>query len=156
MNMLLVAAILLIGITDVNSYPIGPSQCDLCQVFVTGGKNFLSYNHTIVELQDYLDVTCDFFGPYRNTCKEFVTIFTPNIISLIDNNHTAVEVCSKTSSCLDYDFLNDFFEDIIEELEAYGPTIDADDDISYEKMNDTKPNFDSLPILFELIDFGEM
>lgn len=158
--------IILLSISNVNSYPIGPSECDLCQIFVKGGKNFLSYNHTIVELQDYLDVTCDFFGPYRNTCKEFLNTVTPNIISLINNNHTAVEVCSKTSSCINYDDINALFADIIQSVEAYVPNAyayaEVDDDVSddnnliYTKVNITKPEVVSRPIIFEFIDFGDV
>ena len=174
MNKLFLATILLIGFGKANSYPIGPSECDLCQVFVTGGKNFLSHNHTVDELKNYLDVTCDFFGPYRDTCKFFVGEFTPKIIDLIHNNDTAIEVCSKVDACNDNECVTDLFEDVINTVEAYDPATAyanayataydtayaydsyESDNIIYEKVNDIKPTLDSLPVFFELIDFGDI
>jgi hypothetical protein len=163
MNKLLLSSILLIGFGQTNSFPIGPSDCDICQVFVKGGKNFLSYNHTIVELQNHLDLTCDFFGPYRDTCKFFVGELTPKTIVLIDNNDTAYDVCSQVGACVDYDYLNNIFSDIIDNVEGYDSTIDSyasvhypsDNNVIYEKANDTKPSVDSRPIIFEFIDFGD-
>ena len=156
--------ILLLSIGKSSSFTIGPSECDLCQVFVSGGKNFLSYNHTIEEFEQYLDNTCDLFGHYRDTCKEFVTGFTPTIISLIDNNDTEVEVCTKTGSCIDYDNINLLFADIIQSVEAYDPNADAyaayaaDDDTDGVNVKDniTKPEVVSRPIIFEFIDFADV
>jgi hypothetical protein len=165
MNKLLLASILLLSIGKSNSYPFGPSDCDLCQVFVAGGKNFLLYNHTVSEFKQYLENTCDFFGPYRNTCKDLVSSFTPKIIILINNNDTAVEVCSNAGVCDNYDDINVLFADIIQSVEAYDPTSDAyaayaasayasDDDTN--DSNIIKPEVVSRPIIFEFIDFGDV
>ena len=159
MNKLLLSSILLLSITSANSYPFGPSECDLCQVFVTGGKNFLLYNHTVSELEQYLENTCDFFGPYRNTCKDLVSSFTPTIITLINNNDTAIEVCSNACVCDNYDDINILFADIIQSVEAYDPDADIyavyDDDVD-AKDNITKQEVVSRPIIFEFIDFGDV
>jgi hypothetical protein len=163
MNKLFLATILLLSITSSNSYPFGPSDCDLCQVFVTGGKNFLLYNHTVSEFEQYLENTCDFFGPYRNTCKDLVSSFTPKYIELINNNDTAIEVCSNAGVCDNCDDINAIFADIIQNVEAYDPTSDAyaayaayasDDDSTDENI--TKPEVVSRPIIFEFIDFGDV
>jgi hypothetical protein len=156
MNKLFLASILLLSITGAISYPFGPSECDLCQVFVTGGKNFLSHNHTIDEFEKYLEYTCDFFGPYRDTCKDFVSNFASKYIDLIDNNDTAVEVCSKSGDCLDYDCVNVFFEDIIQSVEAHDPTADIYATYINDDDNITEPEVVSRPIIFEFIDFGDV
>jgi hypothetical protein len=164
MNKLFLTSILLLSIGKSNSYPFGPSDCDLCQVFVAGGKNFLLYNHTVSEFEQYLETTCDFFGPYRNTCKDLVSSFTPKIISLINNNDTAVEVCSNAGVCDNYDDINALFADIIQSVEAYDPTSAAyaayvSDDVSDDDTDDssiTKPAVVNRPIMFEFIDFVDV
>lgn len=88
-----------------------PIECGLCDFVVTKAEQYLATNHTVTELETYLDKACDYFGKYSTICTDYVNQYLPNIITDIEDKYEPSEICQMLHACANND----------KELEVFTP-----------------------------------